>query len=99
MKVSSLLDRIVVLVCLACIATCGLVKLRTQRTHARAIKCRNNLRQIGLGFHNYHSAYKRLPMGSGGTDRGSVDEPMLGNANRLSAMVGITPFMLCQQIW
>ncbi|MFG0266878.1 MAG: DUF1559 domain-containing protein [Rhodopirellula sp. JB055] len=58
-----------------------------------------NLKQVGLAFHNYHSAYRMLPMGCGGTSSGSAEQPLLGNANRLSPLVGLTPFMEQQALW
>ena len=70
-----------------------------QRAAARNRSCENNLKQLGLAFHNYHSAYKQLPIGAGGTDAGGVDEPLKGNAGRLSALVGVSPFMEEQRLW
>ncbi|MCC9654205.1 DUF1559 domain-containing protein [Rhodopirellula halodulae] len=85
----------------ACIVGLSLLAtaLPRWRQSARSAACEMNLKQLGLAFHNYHSAYRQLPMGSGGTSPGSVDEPLLGNANRLSPWVGISPFMEQQALW
>jgi len=53
---------------------------------AREKSCSNNLRRVGLGFHNYHAAYNRLPMGSGGTSSGSESAPLLDPAMRQQAI-------------
>lgn len=91
---------------LLAIAVCGLIvmsltinRVTHYRAAAREASCVNNLKMIGLALHNYHSAYKRLPMGSGGTYSGSDDEPELGNAGRLGMLAGLTPFMEQQALW
>ncbi|WP_430452968.1 DUF1559 domain-containing protein [Rhodopirellula europaea] len=69
------------------------------RQNARRSTCEMNFKQLGLALHNYHSARRMMPMGCGGTSSGSADEPTLGNANRLSPLVGLTPFMEQQRLW
>ncbi|TWU00872.1 DUF1559 family PulG-like putative transporter [Stieleria varia] len=91
--------------CAVGLILCGLIsslmlmQVQRHRHAARQFECDNNLKQLGLAIHNYHSAYRLMPMGAGGTDQGSVDEPLAGNAGRLSAFVGLTPFMEEQRLW
>jgi prepilin-type processing-associated H-X9-DG protein len=91
---------------LAMLSSCGLVavsilitQVTRHRAAARQSGCAHNLKLIGLGFHNYHSAYKMLPMGSGGTYGGNLQHPLVGNASRLSPWVSLSPFLEQQRIW
>ena len=77
--------------------------VRSSREAARRMSCSNNLKQCGLGMHDYHAAYKQLPMQMGGTfgnhsDWGGTAVPG-NNRRRLSALVGIVPFVEATSLW
>ncbi len=75
------------------------ISLPRMVAESRQAGCSDNLKQIALAIHNYHAAFNQLPMGSGGSSSGSEAEPMLGNANRLSPFVALTPFLEEQALW
>ena len=93
---TSLVSLAVLLACVAMVSCLLIPKVARQRGVARSAACNENLRRIGLAIHNYHSAYKRLPHPCGGTT-GQSDAT--GNQRRLSAMVGLLPFLDAQRLW
>ena len=89
-------NAIVFSLCMLMIAALMLTSLARQRAAARSIQCSNNLKQIGLAIHNYHSAYRRLPYTCQGTDG---DDDATSNRGRMGFLVGLTPFIEQQQLW
>ncbi len=76
-----------------------LIHLRQHRALARATSCEDNLKNLALALHNYHSAYKQFPPGAGGTDFRDDTQSWQNNQDRLSAFVGLLPFMEEQPLW
>lgn len=65
--------------------------VQSAREMARRTSCANNLTQVALAMHNYHSAFEQLPTQLSGTD----GSPVVGmdNDRRLSCFVALLPFL------
>jgi prepilin-type N-terminal cleavage/methylation domain-containing protein len=72
----SLIEILVVLVIIALLVQMILPAVQNAREAARRTQCINNLRQLGMAFHEHESAHKRFP--SGGWYGNWVGEPERG---------------------
>jgi prepilin-type N-terminal cleavage/methylation domain-containing protein/prepilin-type processing-associated H-X9-DG protein len=103
----TLVELLVVIAIIGVLVGLLLPAVQAAREAARRMSCSNNFKQIGLGMHNYHSAYKQLPMQNGGTGIATVQKAgnewwygsLTTNNEELSAWVGLTPFIEQQAIW
>ncbi|MCM2374545.1 DUF1559 domain-containing protein [Aporhodopirellula aestuarii] len=99
----TLVELLVVIAIIGVLVGLLLPAVQAAREAARRMSCSNNFKQIGLGIHNYHSAYDQLPTHGTGTQPGTPDawhkSSNEGNRYRLSMLVGILPFIEQQALW
>ena len=96
-QVFTIISAIVLVVCLLICGGLGLIGIQASREASRRMECSSNFKLIGLGIHNYHAAYMRLPVASGGTGFGTNESN--GNQYRLSGHVALLPFIEQQALW
>lgn len=99
----TLVELLVVIAIIGVLVGLLLPAVQAAREAARRMSCSNNFKQIGLGIHNYHSAFGKLPRHATGTWNDDAPDAWTrqntNNSGGLSAMVGLLPFVEQQALW
>jgi prepilin-type N-terminal cleavage/methylation domain-containing protein len=94
----TLVELLVVIAIIGILVGLLLPAVQAAREAARRMSCSNNIRQVGLAFLNYESAYKKFPPGWGGPAPGGTGtdaDPNVGRVgiNRWSGTLMVLPQM------
>jgi prepilin-type N-terminal cleavage/methylation domain-containing protein len=91
----TLVELLVVIAIIGILIALLLPAIQAAREAARRAACINNLKQLGLGFHNYHDANKRFPMSAltGPIQAGAATPPPKVWVGGPSFLVYLLPMM------
>lgn len=77
----TLIELLVVIAIIAVLIALLLPAVQQAREAARRTQCKNNIKQLGLGLHNYHDTMSLFPMGSMSNSLNSGTKGAWGGAN------------------
>ena len=94
----TLVELLVVIAIIGILIALLLPAVQAAREAARRSQCTNNLKQLGIGLHNYHDANNSLPFGVGGTNLNQASPPE-HNWGRASGFIPLLPYVEQQGLY
>ena len=88
----TLIELLVVIAIIAVLIALLLPAVQAAREAARRAQCSNNLKQIGLAMHNYHSSVGKFPQGTS-DEAGYTPFKYSGGWGMWSAQAEMLPYM------
>lgn len=95
----TLVELLVVIAIIGVMVGLLLPAVQAAREAARRMSCGNNMKQIGLGLHNYESTYKRLPLNRSWGNIWPDPSPVGPGVRSISWIVGVLPFIEQQAVY
>jgi len=100
-KAFTLVELLVVIAIIGVMVGLLLPAVQAAREAARRMSCSNNMKQLGLGLHNYHSTFNRFPysVGLSGSITVGTAIPGAGRARNQRGWLAILPFIEQQSLY
>ena len=97
----TLVELLVVIAIIGVMVGLLLPAVQAAREAARRMSCSNNMKQVGLALHNYHSAFNQFPysVGLSGSFTSGTAAPGPGRARNHRGWISMLPFLEQQSLF